>query len=75
MLGAIIVGAVLAALLFPRVLRRVRDEDAERRLQRICRGDLAQASRLIEHQMQRRSGMSRGEAARRALDSLARDNR
>ena len=46
----------------------------ERRLRLICRGDTALAERLIEYEMQRRPGISRREAARRAIDSHRRDN-
>jgi hypothetical protein len=46
----------------------------ERRLRLLCRGDGALTERLIEHEMQRRPGISRREAAGRAIDSYRRDN-
>ena len=46
----------------------------ERRLRLLCRGDTALAERLIEYEMQRRPGISRREAAGRAVDSHRRDN-
>ena len=75
MLVAIILGAVLSAVLFPRFLRLVNSEEAARALVRRCKGDIAQADRLIDFEMKRRTGMSRGEAASRALDRLQHDNR
>jgi hypothetical protein len=48
---------------------------AETDLLRMCRGDRAQAERLIEGQLQRSSGLSRAEAARRAVRAWRRDLR
>lgn len=54
----------------------VRDRRSpERDLQRACWGNGAQASRLIEYELQRTPGISRKEAASRALQSHKRDNR
>jgi hypothetical protein len=75
MLGAILVGCILTAILFPRFLREVRNTEAQRELVRRCKGDVAQAGRLMAYEADRRSGMSRGEAAARALEALRRDNR
>jgi hypothetical protein len=49
---------------------------AEAQLRRVCFGDERQAERLIEGEMRRAPGtISRGEAARRAVDRHRRDNR
>jgi hypothetical protein len=74
-LPAIIIGAILSALLFPRFLRRVNSKASEQELVRRCKGDVAQAGRLIDLEMRRRAGMPRGEAAARALERLKYDNR
>jgi hypothetical protein len=74
MLAAIVVGVVLFAFLFPRFIRRAENEEVERRLLRVCKGDTSQAERLIKHELERRPGLSRGQAAARAVDALARDN-
>jgi len=49
--------------------------NAERQLRRICFGDDAQVGRLIDFEMTRASGISRAEAASRAVDRYRRDNR
>jgi len=48
---------------------------AEKRLRRICLGDDRQVERLIDAEMIRAPGISRGEAASRAVDRYRRDNR
>ena len=48
---------------------------AEARLRRICLGDEAQAERLINSEMARAPGISRSEAASRAVLRYQRDNR
>ncbi|MEZ5292341.1 MAG: hypothetical protein R2745_14770 [Vicinamibacterales bacterium] len=48
---------------------------AETRLQRICLGDAAQAERLIGAEMDRAPGITRAEAATRAVSRYERDNR
>ena len=48
---------------------------AEKELRRICLGDERQAERLLESEMTRETGMSRAEAARRAVERYRRDNR
>ena len=48
---------------------------AETQLRRICFGDDGQAERLISGEMTRSPGISRAEAARRAVLRYQRDNR
>ena len=48
--------------------------DAERQLQRICFGNDAQVERLIAFERTRTPGISRAEAASRAVDRYRRDN-
>lgn len=48
---------------------------AETRLRRICLGDDGQAERLINGEMARAPGISRAEAASRAVERYRRDNR
>jgi hypothetical protein len=48
---------------------------AERQLRRICFGNDAQVERLIDFEMTRTPGISRAEAASRAVDRYRRDNR
>jgi hypothetical protein len=45
----------------------------ERALVSSCRNDSAQAERLIEHERRRVSGLTREQAAERALRTLRRD--
>jgi hypothetical protein len=77
--AAIIVGLVIGIALLPRFLWQLLAGDAsqevERQLLRRCMGDEAMVSRLIEHELQRRPGLSRSDAAARALESLVHDNR
>jgi hypothetical protein len=54
--------------------RRRRAAAPERQLERICRGDIAQASRLIAYELRRAPEISRQEAAIRAVESHRRDN-
>ena len=49
--------------------------NAERQLRRICFGNDAQVERLIDFEMTRTPGISRAEAASRAVDRYRRDNR
>jgi hypothetical protein len=49
--------------------------NAERQLRRICFGNDAQVERLIAFEMTRAPGISRAEAASRAVDRYRRDNR
>ena len=49
--------------------------NAERQLRRICFGNDAQVERLIDFEMTRSPGISRAEAASRAVDRYRRDNR
>ena len=55
-------------------LRRDPARDAETQLRRICFGDQDQMDRLIEAEMTRTPGISRAEAASRAVDRYKRDN-
>jgi hypothetical protein len=54
---------------------RGRRHAAEKKLRRICLGNERQAERLIEWEMTRAPGLSRAEAARRAVERYQRDNR
>ena len=47
----------------------------ESQLYRICHGNQTQAERLIEGEIARAPGISRAEAARRAVERYRRDNR
>ena len=49
--------------------------NAEPQLRRICFGNDAQLERLIDFEMTRTPGISRAEAASRAVDRYRRDNR
>ena len=49
--------------------------NTERQLRRICFGNDAQMERLIDFEMTRTPGISRAEAASRAVDRYRRDNR
>jgi len=49
--------------------------DPESQLHRICHGNQMQAERLIEGEIARAPGISRAEAARRAVERYRRDNR
>jgi hypothetical protein len=51
-----------------------RAPDPEQQLDRICRGDGAQAARLIAYEQRRKPGLTRAQAALRALESYRRDN-
>jgi hypothetical protein len=75
LLGAIVVGIIVFAFFFPRFLRRIRAQEGELQLRRRCNGDVAQVERLIDYEIKRRAGMSRGEAISRAIDRLQHDNR
>jgi len=56
-------------------LRRGATRQPERQLRRICFGDNDQVERLINLEMTRAPGISRTEAASRAVDRYQRDNR
>jgi hypothetical protein len=55
-------------------LRRGAKGQPEKQLRRICFGDNDQVERLINHEMTRAPGISRAEAASRAVDRYQRDN-
>jgi hypothetical protein len=63
-----------AALWFWRA-RRASKYASEQELRRICLGDTRQAERLLESESARVPGLSRAEAARRAVERYRRDNR
>ena len=48
---------------------------AESQLVRLCRGNVDQAERLLNAELTRNPGISRGEAASRAIGRYERDNR
>jgi hypothetical protein len=50
-----------------------RTSASEKALLQRCAGDKAQMERLIEHELERRPGMSRAIASRWALERWARD--
>lgn len=54
---------------------RNRSRDMEGELRRICMGDARQVERLIQGELIRAPGLSRAEAARRAVERYRRDNR
>lgn len=54
---------------------RGRKDAAEKELRQICLGNERQAERLIESEMTRAPGISRAEAARRAVARYRRDNK
>ena len=55
--------------------RGARSSGAEAHLRRICMGNQAQVERLILGEIARSPGISRGEAASRAVQRYRRDNR
>ena len=55
--------------------RRGRRNAAEHELRQICLGNDGQVERLIEGEMTRAPGLTRAEAARRAVERYQRDNR
>jgi hypothetical protein len=72
------VGVVVAVLIVAWIWwdRRRASRGADAQLRRICFGDERQVERLIEGERRRASGtISRGEAARRAVERHRRDNR
>ena len=73
-LGALVAAWIAAAWLFARTGGR-KTRTPEARLLRICRGDAERADRLIEGELSRAPGISRVEAAARAIEKYRRDNR
>lgn len=69
-LGVIVLGAWLW-----RRRRSGASRQAETQLRRICLGNDGQVDRLINHEMTRTPGISRAEAASRAVRRYQRDNR
>lgn len=72
---AILVFIALGVWLWLRRGRGGATRNAEQQLRRICFGNDAQMERLIDFEMTRASGISRAEAASRAVDRYRRDNR
>jgi hypothetical protein len=66
--------ALLGVWLWLRHAKR-RSSYSERQLHRICLGDDSKVERLIEAEMMRVPGISRGDAASRVVDRYQRDNR
>jgi hypothetical protein len=73
-LPLILLAAVIGAI-WLWVAYRSRRYLPEKELRRICLGDERQAQRLLESEMSRAPGISRAEAARRAVERYRRDNR
>jgi hypothetical protein len=67
--------AAVAGAIWLWVAHRRRRFAAEKELRRICLGDERQAERLLASEMTRAPGVSRAEAARRAVERYRRDNR
>jgi hypothetical protein len=72
---ALILLAAVAGAIWLWVAHRGRRHAPEKELRRICLGDERQAERLLESEMTRAPGLSRAEAARRAVERYRRDNR
>jgi hypothetical protein len=71
--AVILVAAIAATVWF--WMRSAPGRDAEARLRRICHGNQEQAERLIAGEIARAPGLSRVEAAARAVARYERDNR
>jgi hypothetical protein len=71
----LVIGVVIAAVWFWSRYRHSPSRSAEARLRGICFGNEGQVERLIASEMSRAPGISRAEAALRAVDRYRRDNR
>ncbi len=71
MIGYILAFALAATALW--WFTRSRAGTHERALAAACRNDSAQAERLLEHERRRVAGLTREQAAERALRTLRRD--
>lgn len=67
--------AAVVGVMWLWLAHRGRGHAAEKQLRRICLGNEQQAERLIEGEMARAPGISRADAARRAVERYRRDNR
>jgi hypothetical protein len=67
--------ACVVGVIWLGLAHRGRRHAAEKELLQICLGNEGQAERLIEGEMNRAPGLSRDEAARRAVERYRRDNR
>ena len=74
MFGTLLLAGIVAAIGFW-LATRARSDAAETELRRICLGSEEQFERLIEGETARAPGISRAEAARRAVARYRRDNR
>jgi hypothetical protein len=72
---ALILLACVVGVIWLWHVHRGRRHAAEKELRRICLGNERQVDRLIEGEMTRAPGLSRAEAARRAVERYQRDNR
>jgi hypothetical protein len=78
---AVIAGVIIVVILVRRFGRGATSRsdglsvDVEGDLLRLCRGDRALANRLIQHELDRKPGLSRTGAALMALSRLRDDNR
>jgi len=71
----ITIGVIVAAVVVWRWVRQGGSaRSAETRLRQICLGDEAQAARLLDAELSRTPGLSRAEAAARAVARYERDN-
>jgi hypothetical protein len=73
--SALVLLACVAGVIWLWRAHRGQRRAAETQLRRICMGNVRQAERLIEWEMTRTPGLSRAEAARRAVERYRRDNR
>jgi hypothetical protein len=71
----IIPGVIVVAAWWWLRYRKSRSGEAEAQLRRVCLGNDSQMERLINGEMTRSPGISRAEAATRAVRRYQRDNR
>jgi hypothetical protein len=73
--SAVLLLVVIAAIAIWFWSRGASARDPETMLRRVCRGNVEQAERLIAGELSRSPGITRAEAARRAVARYQRDNR